>query len=222
MNRCDRCRGIQALDLAVEEARLLILIGDDCVSSAPPDLERHAGEGDLPRPVERAPDLIAPRIGRRSPSDLEACQPLQAVAEAQVVESPVARGHVRRRIERGGAGQQVWEPRNEQKSLLASHAAADRVDATGIDSQPRDRAPEDVRHSCEVPDLSGVAPGEEGQRPALPFGIDDCERAERGKVVPTPCVRPRSDPAPMWRDDERDRWVVPTRHRKYALASPRA
>ena len=70
---------IEALDVTVEQARLVLLVADDPVAPAPPDLERHAGERDLPCPVERAADRVSAGICGRRPADLATREPLQAI-----------------------------------------------------------------------------------------------------------------------------------------------
>src|SRR2546425_9936210 len=99
-------------------------------------------------------------------------------------------------------------PCGEQQRLLAAHARAERVDALRFDSQPRNRAPNDLRHPGEVLDLTGVAPGEASQSAALPLWIHDRERAEQRDVAPAIDVLLGRDAASVWRDDERQRRIV--------------
>jgi hypothetical protein len=105
------------------------------------------------------------------------------------------------------------ETAREKKGFLSAHAAAERVDAMAVDVEPRYGALRDLRHPCQVADLSGVSPGEERQLPALALGVDDGEAAAGREVSPPIDVRQSADTTPVRRDDEWDRrmiqWAIP-------------
>src|SRR5207248_7002296 len=93
----DRLARVEPLDEPVEQARLLVLVDDDAVAAAPPELERDAGEGDPPREDERAAvGVEARRLARRA-ADLEPREPLQLEAAAKQAELVVAQPHPRGR-----------------------------------------------------------------------------------------------------------------------------
>ena len=84
-----------------------------------------------------------------------------------------------------------------------------------VDVQPRYGALRDLRHPCQVADLSGVSPREERQLPALALRVDDGEAATGREVSPPMNVRHSADATPVRRDDEWDRrmvqWAIPGR-----------
>ena len=204
----DRRLRVETPDVTVEQPGLAFLIADGHVARAPPDLERHPGEGDPPRIVEWTAGFVSAGIRHRCTADLAPREPLQSGAEGKEIESPVTRRHVRRRIEGRCTGQQPRKAREQEKRFLSAHAAAERVHAMTLDPQPGDGSFREQRHPREVANLPGVAPGEEPQLTALTFGIDDGEAAARGQVSPPPNVRPRADTPPVRRDDQRYRGML--------------
>src|SRR6266566_3637691 len=199
---------IEALDVTVEQSRLVFLIADGPVAGAPPDLERHPGKGDPPRIVEWTAGFVSAGIGGGCTTDLAPREPLQSVAEGKEIESPVTRRHVGRRIEGRRTGQQPRKTCEQEKRLLSAHAAAERVHAMTLDPQPGDGPFRDPRHPRKVANLSGVAPGEESQLTALAFRMDDGEAAARRQVSPPPNVRPRANTSPVRGDDQRYRGML--------------
>ena len=139
-------------------------------------------------------------------------------------EGAVSRCHVGRRVECSRAGEQVWEARHQQQRLLSTHAAAERIHAVPIDVEPAQRVLGDLRHAGEVANLPRVTPGVEGQVASLTLGIDDGEAADRRQPAPAPNVLLRAHPAPMGRDDERDRRMedraVPRRKNQKGVPHP--
>src|SRR6478672_5067274 len=105
---------VEAFDVTVEQTRLVLLIADDPVAPAPPDLERHTAECNLPRPVERAAGRVSAGIRRRRPADLATREALQSIAVGKAIERPISRRHVRRCVERSCAGKQSWKPGEEE------------------------------------------------------------------------------------------------------------
>ena len=99
-------------------------------------------------------------------------------------------------------------PSDEEQGLLAAHARAERVHAARVDAQPGNCCLHDARHPREVFDLSGIAPGEAFESPALAVGIDDCEWTERGEVPPAIDVLLGRDAPAAGGGDQRERWVV--------------
>src|SRR5207248_749236 len=135
----------------------------------------------------RSMDFAArrPRMGRGGAPDLLACQPSESrpdrvmpSAETPAVacepsKVPIAVGHVRHGIEGRRAGEQRRMAGEEKQRLLAAHARPERVYAPWIDAQPGDHCRHDARHSCQVLDLTWIAPGEAFEPPALALGVDD-------------------------------------------------
>ena len=97
---------------------------------------------------------------------------------------------------------------DEKQRLLAAHARPERVYAPWIDAQPGDHCRHDARHSCQVLDLTWIAPGEAFEPPALALRIDDCKRAECGQVPPAIDVLLGRDAPPVGRDDQWKRRIV--------------
>ena len=192
--------GIHALDLVTEGACLRLLIGDHPVARAPVDLERDARERQLPDVVVRAPKLVCGRVLRGRAAQLLAREPLQRAAAAQSGEVAVAAAHVGRRIERGGAREQVRMQRHQQERLLAAHRAAERVDPAPIDVDAVRLG--DRRHPREVGDLAGRAPREPVQAATLTGRVDHREVALTGQVPPEEGVLLGPHPTPVRRDDE--------------------
>src|SRR5207247_4132188 len=112
---------VQTPDVAVEQAGLLSLIADGPIARAPPELEGHSGEGDLPRIVEWAAGFVSARIRERCAADLAPGEPLQSVSEGKEIKSPVARRHARGSIEGRRAGKQARKPREQKQRLLSAH-----------------------------------------------------------------------------------------------------
>jgi hypothetical protein len=216
--------GIQLLDLAVEAAGLLGLVDHDPVACAPPDLQRDAGEGDAPHPVERAANGEGAGEAPRRSADLEAREPLQAPSEAQKRERRVAFGHVRRRVERRCASQQVRMLGDEEQRLLAAHAPAEGVDSPAVDAQPRKGVLDVLGHPREVVDLGRVSPRVQREAAALAFRADDREATERRQRAPAPDVLHGIAAASVERDDQWDARVVapavPARELDVRVAEP--
>src|SRR5438445_7211198 len=90
---------VDLLDLAEESTRLRRLVADDPVPAAPPELERHAGEGDVLGVVVGAPQRIGSRMRGRSPADLLARELPEVWAGRESREVLVPLGHVGRGVE---------------------------------------------------------------------------------------------------------------------------
>ncbi|HEY2937181.1 MAG TPA: hypothetical protein VGJ25_11320 [Gaiellaceae bacterium] len=144
------CLRVELQDPPEQRARVLRLLGDDAVADAPPELERHAGEGDRPRGVERAADGVRARIAPRRAAHLVAGERLQPALVPNATEVAVAEREVRVGVECDRAGKLARVARHEQQRLLAAHAAADRVDPVPREAEPRQRAAHDRRHPREV------------------------------------------------------------------------
>src|SRR5438874_2269404 len=95
----DRRIRVETPDVTVEQPGHAFLIADGHVARAPPDLERHPGEGDPPRIVEWTAGFVSAGIRHRCTADLAPREPLQSGSKGKEIESPVTRRHVRRRIE---------------------------------------------------------------------------------------------------------------------------
>jgi len=193
---------IPAEDLRDEHGGLVDLIANDGVAGAPVELERHAGECELPREGVGAPARVGERPRQRRAADLLAREPLQAAAAGQLRKVPVPARHVGRRVERGRAREQMRMTRSKEEHLLPAHRPTDRVHALQLDV---DAVPlSDPRHAREVGDLAGVPPRVGTEATALAGGIDHGEAADRGQVAEEAGVLPRRQAAPVRRDDERD------------------
>ncbi len=198
--------GFTEPDLGGELRRLVELVEDDAVPSAPVDLQRHARERDRVDVRIRASLAVGVRHLRRRPAELEPRELPQRAAFPQPGEVAIAPGHVGGRVEGDRAGEQAGMLGDEQQCLLAAHRAADRVDAVGID--PNAEAPDDRRHARQVADLTRVAPGVLVQAPAFTAGIDDGEPSLARQIAPEARVARGAHPAAVRRDDERDRRAV--------------
>ena len=96
--------------------------------------------------------------------------------------------------------------RDEQQRLLPAHRATDRIDAVRIDVHAEPL--HDRGHPGEIGDLARIAPRVLTQPATLAAGVDDGEVALTRQLTPEARVDGRTDPAPMRRDDQRDRGAV--------------
>jgi hypothetical protein len=216
----DRRARVEPAELAEECFRLVLLVGDDVILTAPPDLKRDPRGGDLVRKAEGAARGVGRRDLGRRPAELAPHHRLEVDAArlAVAVEAcliardgrqlRVSARKVGDRIHRGRAGQDLGVARDEQQRLLAAHAAPEREHASPIDPEPRKRFGDELRHPGEIVDLPLVAVGEVPEAPAHPVGIDDREPAETGEVAPVPRVRTAGAGAAVRRDHERERRAV--------------
>ncbi len=86
--------------------------------------------------------------------------------------------------------------------------SAHRVQPAPVDVHPRQLRLDDVGHAREIVDLAAVAPGVQGQQPAVTVRVDNREAADRGQVAPAAGVDLSVDGAAVGRDDQRDCGVV--------------
>src|SRR6476620_7191622 len=77
----DRCAWIHRAELPEELSRLALLIDDDAVGRAPPDLQRHARRCNRTRVGDRAALGERERALPRRAAELGACEHLQAASE---------------------------------------------------------------------------------------------------------------------------------------------
>ena len=138
-----------------------------------------AGARDLLDPVHGASKAVRLRAGARCAADLDAGERLQRTGAGDASELLVAEAEVRHGVEGDGSGEQSRMPADEKKRLLSAHAAADRVHALRVDSQPGAGLAEDRRHPREVVDLTPPAPGVERKASSHSAGTDDGERPAR-------------------------------------------
>src|SRR5207249_11511060 len=131
---------IEAFDRAIETPGLLSLVADDAVGSAPPELERHPGERDPARQLERASQRVKPWRAPWRTADLRAGEALQQQASAEPAEVAVAKPHVRRGVEGHGSGEQARVSSGQEQRLLPAHALAHRVDTPPVELEPGKRA----------------------------------------------------------------------------------
>src|SRR5262249_2433966 len=113
---------------------------------APPELQRHSRPRDRAGVVEWAPPCVGTRVCGRRTADLFAGGPLQEPPESQLGKVTVAQSEIRVGVERSGAGEQARVPGEEQERLLTAHAAAERVDTSRVDVEPRHLPAQDLRH----------------------------------------------------------------------------
>ncbi len=160
---------IEPAQLVEERLRLVLLIPDDAIPGAPPDLEGYTAERDPPGLAEPAPGGVGTVVRLRVATDLAAHGGLEnrAVALApapktaprarELRQLAVAAREIGHRVQRSCAGQEPWMPRNEQQRLLSTHATAEREDPRSVDPEPRQRSEGEVGHLREVVDLAAVA-----------------------------------------------------------------
>jgi hypothetical protein len=72
----------------------------------------------------------------------------------------------------------------QQQRLVTAHAAPDGIDLPRVDSKPRQRGADDLRHAGEIVDLSSVTPGGKRQDPSHPAGADERKVSLRREVPP--------------------------------------
>ena len=203
-----------------DERNGLVARIDDAIRPAPPQLQRNARRCDCACVRQRTARRIGTGIGARRAADLGARELPQAVADrrppprqtasvaADAREVAIAPRQVRDRVERRRTGEQRGMACHQQQALLAAHARAEGVGARPVEPEPRNRAPDDLRHAREIVDLPGIPPREPGEPPSLPLGIHDGERSERRQVAPALHVLARRDAATVRRDDQRQRRIV--------------
>ena len=177
-------------------------------AKTPEHLQRHPREGDRARVVDGTAPRVRAREALRHAADLPARQLLKGTTVGEAGEVAVAPGEIRRRVERGGAGEERVVTSDQQQRLLSAHAAAHRVDAVRPDPQPGERRLRDVLHVREVVDLPRPAPRVQGQHPSVSLGADHREPAAGRQVAPEPEICTPCDTPPMRRDDQRHRRVV--------------
>ena len=199
---------------------LRLLVDDDLVGDAPPELQRHTRARDRADVGHRAArrvraggrawattDLAPGELAEARAEGLLAEQRPAGVVAAEPGEVPVLERHVGHRGERRGARQQLRMARDQEERLLAAHAAAERVDLAPVDPQPRQGGAQDLGHPREVGDLARVAPRVAGDPPAARIRVDDGEGAAAGQVAPEDRVRAPAQAAAVRRDHERQRRV---------------
>src|SRR5579862_3630167 len=161
-------------DGAIEATGFLLLVDDDPVVKAPPDVQGDTVLGELPDVGDGTSQRVCTRRGRWCAAYLEAGERLQPGAAAgDPPEGRVAGGHVGGGVEGGGACEKAGMKGGQEQRFLSAHAAADGIDAARVDSEPGQCGLEDPRHACEVVDLAAPAPRVQGQATSLPFGVDD-------------------------------------------------
>jgi hypothetical protein len=98
---------------------------------------------------------------------------------------------------------------HDQERLLA-HASAHCVDALGIHLEPWPSGAQDARHAREIVDLTSPAPRVQRQTSPHPAWADHDKATFPRELAPKSGICPRSHPATMRRDDERQgrRWAV--------------
>ena len=156
-----------------------VLVDDDLVRVAPPDLERNARARDLARPVHRAAEDVLTAARPRRAADLEACKRLQhptarAACELLVPELEVGDGTARPHQPAG-----VDAARGVEGSP-GRPCSPDRVDAFGVDSQPGTRRP----RSAGMRARSSICPRQpqewSGSRRPIPLGRRPRSHRARG------------------------------------------
>ena len=157
--------------------------------------------------ARRTTDFLARKLAQSGAEWISPLAETAAVA-GEVGEIAIPARHVGYGVERGGAGEELGMACDEQQRLLSAHARAERIDAVRLDLQPRNRAAYELRHAGEVLDLSGIAPGEALEPPALSLRVDDGERAQCRQVAPAVDVLLCRDAASVRRDDERQRRII--------------
>ena len=226
--------GIELDDALEEGPRLALLIEDDPILGAPPELQRHARGGDSPDVGRRTALEVRERPRRRRASDLLTGERLQASADRplpRLIADVVARNaqkasvlerQVGHRVERGRSREQMRMACEQEQSLLAAHAPAERVDAALVDVHPRKGSVDDRRHLGQVVDLSGRSPRVTRKAAALTLRAEHGKRALRRQSAPKRRVRERADTTPVRRDDEGNRGIVrrpvPGRQQQIRLA----
>src|SRR5207302_5515447 len=86
--RRDRRFWVERSDACEERARLQLLVADDLILVAPPELQRRARRGDRPRVRERAPLRVRAGPQLRRPADFQPRELLQASAHRAVPRLP--------------------------------------------------------------------------------------------------------------------------------------
>ena len=137
-------------------------------------------------------------LRRGSPPTSVLRQPLQCGAERRAEPAatcgvarkagklPILMREVNERVEGSRAREQARMPREEKQRLLASHAAAEGINAPSIDPEPWQRLRYDVGHPCQVIDLSGRSPRVRAEALSLAIRVHDGERAQGRQVTPKP------------------------------------
>ncbi|MBA3843047.1 MAG: hypothetical protein H0X39_10595 [Actinobacteria bacterium] len=142
-----------------------------------------------PEVDERAvPDDVTTELHRKRFRHNEAERPVDGLSAclvaAETRKRTILASQIGDRVECNRSSQQSRAARDEQEHFLAAHAAANAVETTPLDPQPRQLVAEDRRHAREIVDLPRRAPGKEAQAPSLALRADDGEVAERWQITP--------------------------------------